>query len=56
MVEWLRLPGDVVFIFVGALPLVLALLVSYRGLRQRTVATQARIAAAGRVAGSVKVS
>jgi nitric oxide reductase subunit B len=56
MVEWLRLPGDVVFIFVGALPLVLALLVSYRGLRQRTVATQARIAASGRVAGSVKVS
>ena len=30
LIEWLRMPGDLVFIFVGVLPIVLALLVSYR--------------------------
>ena len=30
--EWMRTPGDLVFIFVGVVPLVLGLLVSYRGL------------------------
>jgi nitric oxide reductase subunit B len=30
--EWMRTPGDLVFIFAGVVPLVLALLVSYRGL------------------------
>jgi len=32
LVEWLRMPGDLVFIVVGVLPIAIALLVSYRGL------------------------
>jgi nitric oxide reductase subunit B len=30
--EWMRTPGDLVFIFAGVVPIVLGLLVSYRGL------------------------
>jgi nitric oxide reductase subunit B len=36
--EWMRTPGDLVFIFVGVLPIVAALLISYRGMwRGQTV-------------------
>ena len=39
--EWMRTPGDLVFIFVGVLPIVLALLVSYRDMwRGRAVAME----------------
>jgi nitric oxide reductase subunit B len=39
--EWMRTPGDLVFIFVGVVPIVLGLLVSYRGLWSgRAAATQ----------------
>ena len=34
----MRTPGDLVFIFVGVLPIVIALLVSYRGLWRGRVA------------------
>jgi nitric oxide reductase subunit B len=30
--EWLRLPGDMVFIFLGALPILIAVGLGYRGL------------------------
>jgi nitric oxide reductase subunit B len=41
--EWMRTPGDLVFIFVGVLPVVLALLVSYRDMwRGRAVAMEMR--------------
>jgi nitric oxide reductase subunit B len=33
-IEWLRLPGDLVFIFLGALPLFLAALVAYWAMRR----------------------
>ena len=36
--EWLRTPGDLVFIFIGVVPIVLGLLVSYRGLWSGRVA------------------
>ena len=43
--EWMRTPGDLVFIFVGVLPIVLGLLVSYRGLwRGRAVAMEVKLA------------
>ena len=29
MIEWLRLPGDLVFIFLGALPILLAVGLGY---------------------------
>ena len=39
--EWMRTPGDLVFIFVGVLPVVFALLVSYRDMwRGRAVAME----------------
>ena len=39
--EWMRTPGDLVFIFVGVLPIALALLVSYRDMwRSQAVAMQ----------------
>ena len=39
--EWMRTPGDLVFIFVGVLPVVIALLVSYRDMwRGRAVAME----------------
>lgn len=45
--EWMRTPGDVVFILAGELPLVLALLTSYRGLwRDRAIAEEIRLAGA----------
>lgn len=45
--EWMRTPGDVVFILLGVLPLVLALLTSYRGLwRGRAIATEIKLASA----------
>jgi len=33
LLEWLRMPGDLVFIVFGALPLVIASLLAYRGVR-----------------------
>jgi len=40
-VEWLRTPGDLVFIFAGVLPIAFALLVSYRDLwRGREIAVE----------------
>jgi len=36
-IEWLRLPGDLVFIFCGAVPLVVAAVKGYLGIRGRTV-------------------
>ena len=33
LIEWLRMPGDVIFIVFGAVPLVVATLKAYRGLR-----------------------
>ncbi len=30
LIEWLRLPGDLIFIFLGALPLALAMMIGYR--------------------------
>jgi nitric oxide reductase subunit B len=33
LIEWLRMPGDLVFIVFGALPLVIASLQAYRGVR-----------------------
>jgi len=39
--EWMRTPGDLVFIFVGVLPIALALLLSYRDMwRGQPVAMQ----------------
>ncbi|MCC7198721.1 MAG: cbb3-type cytochrome c oxidase subunit I [Gammaproteobacteria bacterium] len=35
-IEWLRMPGDLVFIVCGALPLVIASLKAYRGVRAAT--------------------
>jgi nitric oxide reductase subunit B len=35
LIEWLRLPGDAVFIVFGALPLVIASIKGYVGLRTR---------------------
>ena len=32
LLEWLRLPGDLVFIFLGALPIAIALCLGYLGL------------------------
>ncbi|HUZ03777.1 MAG TPA: cbb3-type cytochrome c oxidase subunit I, partial [Acidobacteriaceae bacterium] len=34
LLEWLRLPGDLVFIFFGAVPLVIAAIKTYFGMRQ----------------------
>ncbi len=34
--EWLRLPGDLVFIIFGAIPLVIAAIKGYIGVRQQT--------------------
>ena len=45
--EWMRTPGDLVFIFVGALPIVAALLVSYLGMwRSQAVAIPGQPASA----------
>jgi len=45
LVEWLRMPGDMVFIFVGVLPIVLALLVSYREMwRGQTIEPELNLA------------
>ena len=45
LVEWLRMPGDLVFIFVGVLPIVLALLVSYREMwRGQTIEPELKLA------------
>ena len=45
LVEWLRMPGDMVFIFVGVLPIVLALLVSYREMwRGQTIEPELKLA------------
>lgn len=33
LIEWLRLPGDLVFIFAGALPLAIAAIKAYAGIR-----------------------
>ena len=33
LIEWLRMPGDVVFILLGALPLVIASIKGYLGVR-----------------------
>ncbi|MEO7031988.1 MAG: cbb3-type cytochrome c oxidase subunit I, partial [Herbaspirillum sp.] len=33
IIEWLRLPGDLIFIFLGAVPLVIAALKGYLGMR-----------------------
>jgi nitric oxide reductase subunit B len=33
LLEWLRLPGDLVFIFLGALPILIAVGVGYLSLR-----------------------
>ncbi len=35
LLEWLRLPGDLVFIFLGALPIAIALCLGYLGLWER---------------------
>ena len=32
LLEWLRMPGDLVFIFLGALPIAIALCLGYLGL------------------------
>jgi nitric oxide reductase subunit B len=33
LIEWMRLPGDLVFILLGALPLVIASIKGYVGMR-----------------------
>ena len=33
LIEWLRLPGDVIFILFGAVPLVIASIKAYLGVR-----------------------
>ena len=35
LLEWLRMPGDLVFIFLGALPIAIALCLGYLGLWKR---------------------
>jgi nitric oxide reductase subunit B len=35
LLEWLRMPGDLVFIFAGALPVAIAMVLGYRALRTR---------------------
>ncbi len=41
LVEWLRMPGDLVFIFLGVLPMVIAALFTYRSLlTSRTVPSE----------------
>ena len=35
LIEWLRLPGDLVFIIFGAVPLVIASIKGYLGVRAR---------------------
>ena len=35
LLEWMRMPGDLVFIFLGALPIALALCLGYLGLWKR---------------------
>ena len=41
--EWFRLPGDVVFIVFGAVPVVVGVLIAYAGLwTRRTTAAPAR--------------
>lgn len=43
--EWMRTPGDLVFIFAGVVPIVLGLLVSYRGVWSgRAVAMEVKLA------------
>ena len=40
-IEWCRMPGDLVFIFLGVVPMVIAALLTYRSLlRQRTTAAR----------------
>jgi nitric oxide reductase subunit B len=39
--EWMRLPGDLVFIVVGAAPIVLALALGYKALWSRAMVTPA---------------
>ncbi|MGB9429507.1 MAG: nitric-oxide reductase large subunit [Gammaproteobacteria bacterium] len=41
VIEWLRLPGDLVFIFLGALPLVIAAIKTYFGMRRDRAAEAA---------------
>lgn len=38
--EWLRMPADLIFIFLGALPLLIATVISYAGLRSENVKTK----------------
>ena len=33
LIEWLRMPGDLIFIFLGALPLLIAMFLTYRAAR-----------------------
>jgi nitric oxide reductase subunit B len=40
VVEWLRLPGDLVFILFGAIPLVIAACKAYLGLRCTKISLQ----------------
>ena len=35
LIEWLRLPGDLIFILFGAVPLVIASIKGYLGMRAR---------------------
>ncbi|MGH8795845.1 MAG: hypothetical protein ACREXI_02205, partial [Caldimonas sp.] len=37
MIEWLRLPGDIVFIVFGAIPLLIAAVKAWLGLREDPV-------------------
>jgi nitric oxide reductase subunit B len=42
MIEWLRMPGDVVFIVFGAMPLVIASVKVYLGVRGSPAAVEPR--------------
>ena len=41
-IEWLRMPGDLIFIFLGIVPLVLAGLVTYKSMHTRRNSTMAK--------------
>ena len=36
LLEWLRMPGDLVFVFLGALPLTLAMILGYSSVWRET--------------------
>ena len=46
LLEWMRLPGDLVFILFGAVPIVIALGLGYRALWSRHIGSAARPAVA----------